>query len=203
MSKSNIDITPDLYQRIAAGEQKAFSQVHQLYKYKLAYYATQFMLNWQEVEEIVSDAFIQLWNARAQLKSNMHVKNLLYFGIRNKALQLIDSKNRKQQLLIENIDLHQHDLVEKNIFGKDVIEIEMLELLQDGVSELPKDCRKIFELLYYEQKSPAEIGGMFDIEAATVRSQKRRAIMLLRSWVAKKSAILLIIICFFAARLFF
>jgi RNA polymerase sigma-70 factor (ECF subfamily) len=152
-----------------------------LYKSRLFYYGRRFFLEWHEVEDIVADAFLALWRARAQLRNDDHIRNFLFFAVRNKALNVLESKNRQQEVYDEMAAQTSASL-ESEVLGADKVEAEMLQLLQRAVRELSPEYRRIFEAAYHQEKSPSEIARILNVNPATVRSQKRRAIGLLRDW---------------------
>ncbi|WP_164974209.1 RNA polymerase sigma factor [Filimonas effusa] len=180
----------DLYLRIAGGDEQAFRQAYHLFKSRLFFHARQFQLEWDEIKDVVADAFIALWNARAQLQSNEHLKNLLYFAVRNHALKLLESKSRRNAFL-NTLQEPEQTSVDTDVSHR-IIEAEMSHLLTEAISELGPDYRRIFELSYYEGKNPREIAAILDANPATVRSQKRRAIEMLRSWIQKRTFLLLL-----------
>ncbi|MBS1563895.1 MAG: sigma-70 family RNA polymerase sigma factor, partial [Bacteroidetes bacterium] len=73
---------------------------------------------------------------------------------------------------------------------------ELLYLLKQAVKTLPTECRRIFELSYNEEKSSVEIASLLDISPATVRSQKRRAIQLIKEWIGKNGPVAGLVIGF-------
>jgi RNA polymerase sigma factor (sigma-70 family) len=179
----------DLYNRIAKGDEKAFGQAHDLFKARLFFYAKRFHLEWEEVKDVVAEAFLGLWKGRAQLQSNEHLKNFLYFAVRNNALKILDTKGHQQSYLDS---LQQPEAADNDLISNRIIEAEMGQLLADAIAQLTPDYRRIFELSYYEGKNPREIAKILAVNPATVRSQKRRAIEMLRSWVQKRSFLLLL-----------
>lgn len=159
-----------------------FAQVHALYKTRLLYYARRFQLEWEEAEDLVAESFLALWRSRDELQSETHVRNFLFLTLRNKTLNLLSAKKRHQTLL------QQYDPGQTTIdpaLSADIVETEMLYLLKEAIETLPTECKRIFELSYHEEHTPAEIARLLDMNPATVRSQKRRAIQLLREWMKK------------------
>ena len=179
----------DLYNRIAKGDEQAFGQAHDLFKARLFFYAKRFHLEWEEVRDVVAEAFLGLWKSRTQLQSNEHLKNFLYFAVRNNALKVLDTKGHQQSYLDS---LQQPEAADNDLISNRIIEAEMGQLLADAIAQLTPDYRRIFELSYYEGKNPREIAKILAVNPATVRSQKRRAIEMLRSWVQKRSFLLLL-----------
>jgi DNA-directed RNA polymerase specialized sigma24 family protein len=70
-------------------------------------------------------------------------------------------------------------------FSHERVETELIQLLYSAMENLPGECRKIFQL-YLDDQTTAEIANHLQISTATVRSQKRRAIQLLKHWMAER-----------------
>ncbi|WEK36333.1 MAG: sigma-70 family RNA polymerase sigma factor [Candidatus Pseudobacter hemicellulosilyticus] len=189
-----------MYERIANGDEVAFRQAHDLFKARLFYYAKRFRLEWEEVKDVVAEAFLHLWNGRSQLQSNDHLKNFLYFAVRNQALKALEARN-KHQSYTQSTPLDQTASADHELISHRIIEAEMGQLLADGIARLAPDYRRIFELSYYEGKNPREIAALMAMNPATVRSQKRRAIEMLREWIRKRSFLLLLPVSFLTADL--
>lgn len=188
----------DLYTRIAAGNEQAFRQAHDLFKARLFFYARRFRLEWEEVKDVVAEAFLQLWNGRAQLQSNGHLKNFLYFAVRNQALKVLDARDRQQSYLHQHMPSAEASADNEQPHHR-IIEAELGQLLADAIAQLAPDYRRIFELSYYEEKNPREIAKILALNPATVRSQKRRAIEMLRAYMLKRSFHLLLPTFFLSA----
>jgi RNA polymerase sigma-70 factor (ECF subfamily) len=148
----------------------------------------------------VAEAFIALWNTRRQIYSDTHIRNFLYVTVRNKAINLIAAKRRHKNLL-ENFGEIQPSTDES--LSADLVEAELLYLLLQAVKTLPTECRRIFDLSYGREMSSVEIARFLDIAPATVRSQKRRAIELIRQWIEKNASSGLVIGTLIAAGYFF
>jgi len=184
LTNSDLHNEKALFARIADGDSQAFAQVHELYKTRLFYYARRFSLEWHEVEDLVAEAFMALWRSRHQIQSDTHIRNFLFITLRHKAINLAASRKRHESLL-ENFETGPQT-VEENL-SAELVEGEMLHLLQLAIKTLPVECRRIFELTYRQELSPAEIARLLDMNPATVRSQKRRAILLLQQWIQKNA----------------
>ena len=193
MGNSDINIrdNEDLHKRIAAGEEEAFSKVFNLNRPRLLYYAHSILSDWNEAEDVVSDSFMALWKSRDRITSDDHLKYFLFTTVRNRALTLISSRGRKGKL-IEHIEYGLS--TEERAFDAGMVEEEMLHLLNQAVKSLPKDCRRIFELYWEDERNPKEIANLLNVTPATVRSQKRRAIKLIQAWIAAKSSLIMLIV---------
>lgn len=184
MSNSDLNNEKAVFARIAGGDGQAFAQIHELYKTRLLYYARQFPLEWHEAEDLVAEAFLALWRSKHQIQSDLHIRNFLFITLRNKAINLVAAKKRQESLLAS---LEPGPQVADDHLSAGLVETEMLHLLQQAVKTLPAECRRIFELSYHQEQTPAEIARLLDMNPATVRSQKRRAIQLIQQWVRKNA----------------
>lgn len=182
-----------LFRLIASGDEQAFARLHAAYKDRLLYYGKRFLDNWEDVADIVSDAFLKLWLARTEIKSDAHLVNFLYRTVRHRAIDRIKTDKRQHELL-EQMEAPQE--TEEMKLETELVRVEMMHLLAEAVNTLPVQYRRVFELSYDAERSPAEIARILQINPDTVRSQKRRAIEMIRKWIKEKGLILLFILFF-------
>ena len=178
----------DLFRR---GDSAAFEQIHKLYKGKLFFYLKKKVDEWHEVEDIVADTFLALWEARQKIRSEEHIRNFLFLTARNKAFNLMKSKGRRG---VQFGDANFPDLPDTEIVELELIQVEMMARLSAAVKSLPGDFREVFELSYDHQKTPAEIASLLKINPATVRSRKRRALDMIREIVGRNTIRVCVII---------
>lgn len=190
MSESNFSNQLELYSRIAQGDSRAFGEVHALYKTRLLYYGKHFLAEWYEVEDVVADAFLALWVSREQIHSNDHLRNFLFITVRHKAIDRQRTRERQGQLL-QNLELPA--TTEENKLEAELVRVEMIHLLSEAVDALPAKYQRIFELAYHLERSPAEIAQILQMNPDTVRSQKRRAIEMIRNWIKEKTIFILLL----------
>lgn len=181
-----------MFRLIAAGDEQAFARLHTSYKDRLLYYGKRFLAEWSDVEDIVSEAFLKLWLAHADIQSDTHLANFLYRTVRHRAIDRQRALERRGQLLEH---MKPTEEAEGNQFEAEMVRVEMVHLLAHAVDSLPDKYKRIFELAYHADCSPGEIARILQINPDTVRSQKRRAIELIRRWIKEKRTVLTIFLC--------
>lgn len=179
----------ELFRRIAAGDEQAFASLHVSHKDRLLYYGKRFLVEWEDVEDAVSESFLKLWLARAEIQSDAHLVNFLYRSVRHKAIDRQRALVRRDHLLEE---MKPSEETEEIPFEAELVRVEMIHLLARAVDELPDKYKRIFELSYHTERSPGEIARILQINPDTVRSQKRRAIEMIRQWLKDKKMVLLL-----------
>ncbi len=69
----------------------------------------------------------------------------------------------------------------------EVLRAELLYEIYQEMENLPEKCGQIFKMLFIEDKSTEEVAQHFGINVQTVRSQKARAIQLLKAALTQKN----------------
>lgn len=166
-----ISLSDSLVERIAAGDETAFRQIHDALYARAVGWAN-FMLRQHETsEEVVSDVFVKLWRRRQSLG---HVKNLtsyIYMAVKHAA---IDHIRRNAAAMLPDPEMrgriNSADNPE-NIF----IDGEYNELIRQGIDRLPERCRKVFEMTVQENLKQNETARLLGISIKTVEAQVAKA----------------------------
>ncbi|WP_461532471.1 RNA polymerase sigma-70 factor [Sinomicrobium sp.] len=139
-------------------------------------------------EEIVEDAMLALWDRRDKIVDIKDVKSYLYVVVRNKALAYLRQNKKEIPLDISGIEIEDHE-------GYDayIIEEELHTMLFNALKELPDRCRDVFLLSCIYQMPYKEISKELGISVNTVKSQRTRAIELLKMKLKKLYTILFLI----------
>ena len=126
---------------------------------------------------VISDVFMAAWHM--QNKHFVNEANLFVFlrtTTKNKSIDYLRKKPRDGKMMeiseIENLmsdDIDTHD-----------ISASVLEMLNEHIEDLPKKCRQVIRLLYFQNKSEEEVAVIMGISRHTVRNQRERAINKLR-----------------------
>ncbi len=156
----------------------------------LVYFSFNMIKDKGEAEDIAQDAFITYWNRREEVAGDIDsVKSFLYTTVKNASLNLL-----RHQKVVEKFALHLPELVEdKNIINS-IIQSEVYSKIHQALESLPPACRQIARMSYLDDKKNNEIADELDISVNTVKTQKQRAMQLLRpQFTAELFSILLLI----------
>lgn len=164
---------------------KSYSSLEHLFRvyYKrLCYYASEFVGNIHEAEDIVQDSFIKFWNRKTEFSDERSVKNFLYVTVKNACLNTIRHNQVVQKH--ENEET-KHNHTNANEVLNLLIKAEVLNELYHAIDSLPEGCQKIFKLSYFEELRNGEIADLLNVSINTVKTQKYRALHLLRQKLKK------------------
>lgn len=160
--------------------EREFHDIFNEYYPRLSYFASNILMQNSQVDDVVQDAFVKLWQKKEHINGSAAIQSFLYTVVRNSCLNIL--KHDKVVKKHENA-------VEKDIDEKDpinsMIEAEVLHRINNAVNSLPERCRKVIYLSYFEKMRANEVAAELKVSLNTVKTQKRRGLQLLRLLVAR------------------
>ena len=163
------------FQQFVKGDEKSFETIFCQYYKTLVSYVMRHDLVAMEAEDIVIETFHHIWQIREDLKSPAALHSLLFTATRNRTLNVARNLKNRQKIINENYS-EQEETEEVYDY---LIEEEMSRLLDEAVSQLPKQCELIIVGLL-AGKTLQEIAGEMQISVNTAKTYKLRAIQSLR-----------------------
>lgn len=159
----------DIIQEFARGGERAFRVLYDRYAVALRYFAAKYLNEDTMIDDVVQDAFVDLWEKRADFRGEYAVKAYLYKAVRNDCLNLM----RHQQVE----DKYAKRVVTEGrfriIFGR-ILESEIFQTLSDVFNELPPACKEVYQMSL-DGKSHEEIAQTLNISVNTVKKHKNNA----------------------------
>ena len=177
MAIQPLDNERTLLAQIAAGDERAFTELFDEYYKKLGAYVFELTQSLPVTEEIVQEVFIKLWLSRAQLPAIDHFTNYLFILCRNKTYDAL-RKIAAERLRQSNVE---------KVLGQE-IELENLDdptegyrsLIEQAVGRLPAQQQKVFRLSRYERLKHDEIARELHISPETVKKHIQAAVSAIR-----------------------
>lgn len=149
----------------------------------LSFYAAR-LVHDDEAEDVVQEAFMELWKHKDDMDDESHIKAFLYRAIYTRSLNVIkhrtvvsnhaDSVKKVAQLRMEYYNPEANDVM-GYIEG-----LEMRRQINDAISELPAKCREVFVLSYQHDRKNKEIAEQLGISIRTVEVHLYKALKSLR-----------------------
>jgi RNA polymerase sigma-70 factor (ECF subfamily) len=148
----------------------------------------------QEAEDVVQNAFVSYWNCKDNLGSEPTVvKSFLYTTVRNSCVDLL-----RHRLVVQNFrDQLEEDPIEENFVENEIIRTEVLSEIFNAIELLPSGCRQVLEMSYLEGKKNHEISKELGVSTNTVKTQKQRALRLLRLKLSSTALVFLLLLISF------
>jgi RNA polymerase sigma-70 factor (ECF subfamily) len=177
----------EAFEALQKGEEKGLEFFFNRYYSPLVFFSLTITNNKAASEDVVTDAFIKFWKARQSLTECKKIKALLYRMVRNASIDILrEEKSRNHRSEVFYLEQHNN---EGTVLQK-MVEAETYHQLYSALTHLPPRCRQIFELFYFHDKAIKEIAEELGISVNTVKTQKQRAIQMLRENSASLSMLL-------------
>lgn len=160
------------------GEEKGFDFFYRELYPSLCFFANRITKDIFEAEDIVSHAFIKIWQRHSQFNNAKNIRAYLYQIVRNDCLKFLNQKSRLVEVQNEIRYLSAPEL--NNNCEADIIRAEFYGQLYKAIETLPTECRKIFKLLYIQGKTVKETSHELNLSVSTVKTQKARGLVVLR-----------------------
>ena len=162
-----------------------FSEVYIKYYSKLRRFAIDFVEDEQDAENLVQDAFMELWKSSDELERINNINAYMFRLVKNRCLDFIKHKVTEQKYAKSVLSTADYRLSALDSFNETGVFMTDLENdVRSAISALPQRCRTIFELSRFEGKKYREIAAMLSISENTVEIQMGIAIKRLKSSLA-------------------
>lgn len=174
----------ELIKQLQLGDEAAFEFIFKKHFTGLCLFAEHYVKDPIVAEEIVEDFFCHLWETGKYISINTSLRGFLYKGIYNNSLKHIRHKKVEQKYIEEQYYFNDKEILEgasTDYPSVNLVIKELEEKITLVVDSLPDQCRKIFCMNRYENKSYQEIADNLGLSINTVKTQMVRALQKLRT----------------------
>lgn len=182
--------------KFQGGDHVAFSICFDRYYAPLCYFAKGFLPGSPAIAaDVVQDAFERLWERHADFGQEASIRSFLYVTVKNAIMDM----HRHDRVVRKHSEMQSGETEMQETMLERMIEAEMLADVHRALQQLPEGCRSVLNLGYFHGLRNAEIARQLQVSVNTVKSQKMRAIRLLKELFAKpaNTTLTLILMNFF------
>lgn len=171
----------ELLQGMQAGDQYAFETLYHYYSKRIYWKFLRMVKVENEVEELLQDLFIKVWERREQIDIEQSFQSYLYRIAENIVYDFYRKAARDRSLheAIKNstseIDNHTLEKIQGN---------EIQNLVDQAISNLPPKRQEVFILCRIEGKSYQEAAEILGISVNTVRNHLVKASQTIKEHLA-------------------
>ncbi len=180
------------------GNPEAFKEVFRLLYPRLKGYCKLFVPDENEVEDLIQECFITLWDKRKTIDVHKRLESFLFVIIRNKCLNFLKSQKFDSEyipaddLQIAALQyLYQLDLAEKE---EKSLEELLIQIFQQSVNKLPVKMKEVFVKCKLEGKKQKEVAEELGISVKMVEKQIAKAKKQIREQLLKKYPAMVVLI---------
>lgn len=172
----------ELASLLTLNDEAAFSELYVRYKDKLYYFCLHLLKSKEEASDIVQEIFIRIWESRNFINPDLSFSSFLYTMARNRILNYfrdIDIDEKVKEILATQ------KITEEEAIDSKIIYTEYQVILQNAISQLPPQRRKIFNMSRIESMSHKEIAAELGISVNTVQEHISEALKFIKAYFSK------------------
>jgi len=144
---------------------------------RLVYFCYQLIGDKENAEDLVQEAFVTYWNLKEEIAPDkIAIKSFLYTTVRNASFNF----KRHNKVVKGYLEKQSISISDEQTIMHSMIRSEVLAELYEAINTLPESCRKISRMSFLQSKKNQEIANELGISINTVKTQKQRALQLLR-----------------------
>lgn len=175
---------------------EAYRELFFQYHGRLTLFACKFTGDMETAQDIVQDAFMNLWEKSETLTIEASPKAYLFQAVRNRSLNHFRHMNIRQSVhdrLVGQIDTQERKVyTDFNNPFHSLLELELDEKIREVVSALPEKCREVFVLSRQKDLRNREIAEHMGISVKMVEKYIAKAMRVLRSELAEYMSVLIL-----------
>lgn len=175
----------NILRKLRNRDEKAFEEIIDLY----SAYITAIVRNLlsskgtkEDVEEVVADTFIALWNTAERINYEEYSSIKAYIAViaRNKA------KDWLRAAKVQNLRLMDDILIIDNSIEQLIVQKEQQRIIANILKQLKPSDWKIFVAYYYQYKKVDEIAQELQMNPQTIKTRLRRGREVLKKFLIKE-----------------
>ena len=165
----------ELIARLQKRDEAAFEELIRQYEKKVYTLCFRMCGNSEDAEEAAQDAFLALWRGIDRFRQESTLSTWIYRLATNACIDTLRRRKKQSGSVSLDTSPQPQETVEHR---------EAQKLLQEGLSALPEEYRKVLILREIEGLSYTEIAESASIELGTVKSRISRGRSLLRNFLS-------------------
>lgn len=169
--------------RFKNGDQLAFEKVFKSNHNQIVGFCNHFINDLDKSKSLAQEVFLNLWLNHEKVETLNGIRAFLYTFARSSCLNYIRHrkviyKYEDQQLQKEEEELNLAVLESFDFHSLEFVELE--ELIQHAINDLPEKCRQVFIKSRFDGKMNKEISEELNISEKTVEAHMTRALKTLK-----------------------
>ncbi|MBL7698550.1 MAG: sigma-70 family RNA polymerase sigma factor [Chitinophagaceae bacterium] len=174
----------DLLQKIASGDEHAFSELYNFHWKKVYTFLFRMTRSRQIAEELMMDIFTKLWLRRDLVININDIDAYLLKSSYHKALNFFRYTARQKKL--QDALLHESAINNGTIIADSTTYLETRELINEAIDHLSPQRKVVFNLGKVHRLSNNEIARELNISPATVKKTMSSALKAVKGFLKER-----------------
>lgn len=174
----HIDINDNdfIINELTSGNEEVFDMVYRYYFRRLCGFCAQYIKVQDEIEEVVQNTMMWLWENRETLMPDHSLKSLLFTIVKNKAINRLSHFEIRRKVHQEIYEKYQEEFEKPDFYLND----EIFKLYDNALEQLPEKYREAFDMNRIKHMTHSEIATKLGVSPQTINYRISQALKLLR-----------------------
>jgi len=160
-------------------KQKIFRKIFDQYYSLLCAIAYHYVKDTSVSASLAEDALLSVWEKYEDITFTTSLKSYLMRTVRNKSIDYLRA-SRLEQTFINIEEFGNYSFIsDEEVFEKYML-TELEDKIEVAIGTLPEECRNVFIMSRFDERSYQEIADHMNISINTVKYHMKRALSLLR-----------------------
>ena len=175
----DINNNKSIINALKAGEEYVFDAVYRHYFRRLCAFCSQYVSEQEEIEEIVQDTMMWLWENRATFvpDTTSSLRQYLITSVKRRCFNVL--RRQEKEILEESSWFEQEQDDYYEFIDLSVVN-ELQSLIQEAIDELPSSYRQAFTMHRFQGKTRQEIAETLQVSIKTVDYRIQQSLKILR-----------------------
>jgi len=173
-----------LMERLQNGDESTFEVIYKMYAPRLYYFVYEYIPQKDISENIVQETLMVLWNKKLELTSDTNLGAYLFTVAKNNCLYKLREIKYRQRIFdyaeVSESELEANYCALENLETTRFNEIEISQIIENTLEQLPPQCRTVFNLSRFEGKKNKEIAEELNISVKAVEGHITKALKVFR-----------------------
>ncbi|MBQ9765002.1 MAG: sigma-70 family RNA polymerase sigma factor [Lachnospiraceae bacterium] len=176
------------YRRFLEGDESAFDDIIREYRNSLTFFINRYVHDIDAAEDIAIDVFMELIVYRNRYNFKTSLKTYLFMVGRSRAIDYIRRHNKFRLVEYDEVA---DELTDDYEVEDTLLQDERKRVINNALSELPKDMRVAIHLVYFEELSYKEVAEIMRKTTKQIDNLLYRSKDRLRTILGKEGELLI------------
>lgn len=171
-------------ERLQNGDEFTFEVIYKMYAPRLYYFVYEYIPQKDISENIVQETLMVLWNKKLELTSDTNIGAYLFTVAKNNCLYKLREIKYRQRIFdyaeVSESELQANYCALENLGTTRFNEVEIKQIIENTLEQLPPQCRTVFILSRFEGKKNKEIADELNISVKAVEGHITKALKVFR-----------------------
>lgn len=163
-------------------KEEAFTQIVRNYSERLYWHIRRFILDHDEVDDLLQEVFIKVWAALPSFRGEARLFTWIYRIATNEALNYLRKERLRSALTFVPLDkIADSKIDEDKFFDGNKLQRELAK----AIGKLPPKQRAVFTLRYYEEMPYEDISQILDSSVGSLKASYHHAYVKIKDYLEK------------------